>query len=139
MPSENVQVILRASEAYQRGDWASVMAEMDENIVASRVAPLPDVKTYEGHEGLMQMLSEWAEGFDDFSMSAEDCIDISDSQVVLRVHQTALGTHSGIPIEAHFWFRYTLRNRKAVRLEVYGSEQQALQAPPPSTDQALRS
>ena len=44
------------------------------------------------------------------------------------MRQRAHGTHSGVPIEAEFWFLYTFRNRKAVRLDVYRSRHQALEA-----------
>ena len=33
-----------------------------------------------------------------------------------------------MPIEADFWFLYTFRNRKAVRMDVYRSKHQALEA-----------
>jgi ketosteroid isomerase-like protein len=101
---------------------------MDEAITASRVAPLPDIKTYEGHEGIRQMLLDWIEGFDDFAMSAQEFLEVNDRQVLVRIRQRAQGTQSGVPIEADFWFLYTFRNRKAVRLDVYRSKEQALGA-----------
>lgn len=128
MTSENIEILRRADAAFQRGEWTAVMADMSEDITASRVAPMPDIKTYEGHEGMRQMLLDWVEGFEDFAMSAEEYIDVNDRQVVLRMHQRAQGTQSGVPIEADFWFLYTFRNRKAVRLDVYLSKNQALEA-----------
>ena len=128
MSSENIEILRRANAAFQRGDLTAALADMDEDITASRVAPLPDIKTYEGHEGIRQMLLDWIEGFDGFAMSAEEYIDLNDSQVLVRFHQRAQGTRSGAPIEADFWFLYTFRNRKAVRLDVCLSKDQALEA-----------
>jgi ketosteroid isomerase-like protein len=128
MSSENIEILRRANAAFQRGDLTAALADMDEDITASRVAPLPDIKTYEGHEGIRQMLLDWIEGFDGFAMSAQEYIDLNDSQVLVRFHQRAQGTRSGAPIEADFWFLYTFRNRKAVRLDVCLSKDQALEA-----------
>jgi ketosteroid isomerase-like protein len=128
MSSENIEILRRADEAFQRGDLTAALTDMDEEITASRVAPLPDIKTYEGHEGIRQMLLDWVEGFDDFAMSGEEFIDVNDRQVLVRIRQRAQGTQSGVPIEADFWFLYTFKNRKAIRLDVYRSKHQALEA-----------
>ena len=128
MSSENIEILRRADEAFQRGDLTAALADMDEQITASRVAPMPDVKTYQGHEGIRQMLLDWVEGFDEFAMSGEEYIDVNDRQVLVRIRQRAQGTHSGVSIQADFWFLYSFRNRKAVRLDVYRSRHQALEA-----------
>src|SRR5215212_7176834 len=122
MSDENIEVLRRADDAFQRGDLTAVLADMDEGVTASRVAPMPDIKTYEGHKGITQMLLDWVEGFDDFAMSAAEYIDVNDRQVVVRVQQRAQGTQSRVPIEADFWFLYTFRNRKVMRLGVYLSK-----------------
>ena len=60
-------------------------------------------------------------------MSQEN-VEILRRQVIVRIHQTATGTQSGAPIEGDFWFLYTFRDRKVVRLEMYIREAQALEA-----------
>jgi len=65
-------------------------------------------------------------------MSAEEYIDVNDRQVLVRIRQRAQGTQSGVPIEADFWFLCTFSNRRAVRLDVYRSKRQALEAAGPS-------
>jgi ketosteroid isomerase-like protein len=128
MSRENMEILRRADAAFQRGDLTAALADMDEDMTATRAAPLPDIKTYEGREGVRQMLLDWVEGFSDFAMSAEEFIDLNDRQVLVRIHQRAQGTQSGVPIEADFWFLYGFRNRKVVRLDVYLSKHQALEA-----------
>ena len=41
MSSENVEILRRADEAFQRGDLTAALVDMDEHITASRVAPMP--------------------------------------------------------------------------------------------------
>ena len=130
MSSENIEILRRADAAFQRGDLTAALADMDEDITASRVAPMPDVKTYEGYEGIRQMLLDCVEGFDDFAMSGEEYIDVNDRQVLARIRQRGQGTQSGVPIEADFWFLYTFRNQKAVRLDVCPLEAPGPREPP---------
>ena len=42
MSSENIEILRRADEAFQRGDLTAALVDMDEHITASRVAPMPD-------------------------------------------------------------------------------------------------
>ena len=128
MSQENVEIVREAWEAWLSGDISRALALADRDVVATRVAPMPDVAPYHGHEGLVQILVDWVQGFDEFRMSPEDFIDANDEQVLVRLHQWAIGTHSRIPIEADFWFVHTLRGGKLLRMDIYGSEAQALMA-----------
>ena len=128
MSQENVEILRRADEAFQRGDLSTALADVDESVEASRIAPAPDVKAYHGRQGMTQMLLDWVEGFDEWAMTAEEYIDANTDQVIVRIHQTATGSQSGAPVEEDFWFLYTFRDRKVVRLEMYIREAQALEA-----------
>jgi ketosteroid isomerase-like protein len=44
------------------------------------------------------------------------------------VRQRAIGAQSGTPIEGEFWFVHTVRDGKAVRLDMFVDKGQALQA-----------
>jgi ketosteroid isomerase-like protein len=128
MSQENVEVVRRGWAAWERGDMATALADHSEDIIVTRAAPLPDVVAYHGRDGMMQMLADWVEQFDEFQMTGAEFKDANDSQVVVRVHQQARGKHSGAPIEADFWFAYTPREGQSVRWDIYASEAQALKA-----------
>ena len=54
-------------------------------------------------------------------------------EVIVRVHQMALGQSSGVPVEADFWFVHTLGKReygnaKVTRLDIFASKAPALEA-----------
>jgi ketosteroid isomerase-like protein len=125
---ENVEIAQQAWAAWGRGDRAAALAAFDDDVVATRIAPMPDVRLYRGPQGLLQMLADWVEQFGEFQMSAVEFTDCNDSQLVVRVHQSATGVHSGAPIEADFWFVHTMRDGKIVRWDIYGNEAQALKA-----------
>ena len=128
MSQENVEIIRQGWAAWERGDVATALAYMSEDIVVTRVAPMPDVASYHGTAGALQMLADWVEQFDEFEMTGEEFTDANDSQVVVRVHQRARGKKSRVPIEADFWFVCTLRGGKSARWDIYASEAQALEA-----------
>ena len=123
-----MEIVRRAYDAFVRGDTTQAFADIDAGCVATRVAPMPDITPYYGPEGLVQMLADWLEGFDDFEMVPGEYVDANDKQVLLRMHQRALGAQSGVPIKADFWFVNTMQNLKIVRIDIYGSASQALKA-----------
>jgi ketosteroid isomerase-like protein len=126
MSQENVEIVRAAYEAYERGDLAGMLKDADPEQVIYR--PDPDGRTYRGPEGFLQAFIDWTEGFDEFRANVGEFIDANDSQVIVRVHQHAVGAQSGVPIEADFWFVHTITDRKIVRLDMYSREAQALEA-----------
>jgi ketosteroid isomerase-like protein len=126
MPKENVEIVRAAYEAYERGDLAGMLKDADPDQVIYR--PDPDGRTYRGPEGFLQAFIDWPEGFDEFRASAGEFIDANDAQVIIRVHQHAVGSQSGVPIEADFWFVHTIKGRRIVRLDMYSRKAQALEA-----------
>lgn len=46
MSRENIEILRRADAAFQRGELTAALADVDEDIAASRAAPMPDVKAY---------------------------------------------------------------------------------------------
>src|SRR5262249_34997007 len=125
MSQENVQMVRRGYEAYARGDVPAMLADLDPEMITYREEP--DGATFHGADGLMDAISEWVEDFDDFTLVPEQFIDANDTQVVVRVHQTATGSRSGASIEGDFWFVHTLRGTKAVRLDMFTSRTKAFE------------
>jgi ketosteroid isomerase-like protein len=128
MSEEHVEIVRRSFEAYVRGDVRDSLAFYDPDVVTRRVAPAPDPQTYHGHEGLLQIVSDWTQDFDRFVATAEEFVDAGHDQVIARIHQEAYGKHSGAPVEADFWFVYTLRKQKIVGLDMYMGKRQAFEA-----------
>jgi ketosteroid isomerase-like protein len=125
MSQENVEIVRRGFEAYERGDIAAMRESMHPELVTYRADP--DGATYHGPDGLLEAIAEWVEDFDEFTATAAEFIDSGD-QVVARVHQKAVGAQSGAPIEGDFWFVYTLRDETVVRLDMFASRAQAFEA-----------
>jgi ketosteroid isomerase-like protein len=122
---ENVALVLASFEAWERGDVASALAVAHPQVVTHRVDP--DDAVFHGREGFLRAQLEWTEGFSEWSQSREECIDAGE-HVIVRVHQTARGAGSGVPIEGDYWLVFTLAERKVTRLDIYSKETDALNA-----------
>ena len=103
------------------------LAVFDDGLVTRRVAPMPDPGIWHGREGMLTVLGEWIETFDEFTMRGEEFIDAGD-YIVVRVAQEGRGDGSGVPVKATFWFVLGLRDRKVAEFDMYATREQALEA-----------
>jgi ketosteroid isomerase-like protein len=126
MSQENVEIVRLAREAYERGDWTEMVRHIDSEAIITR--EVPDGATFHGPDGLARMIADWVEGFDEFTFTTQELIDANDHHVVVRTHQTAVGSQSGVRIEADFWFVYELSDARVTRLDIVPSKARALEA-----------
>jgi ketosteroid isomerase-like protein len=126
MSEENLATVRRSYEAFARGDLDATVADADPELVTFR--GYPDAATFHGPQGFMQAVAEWVENFDDFSLKPEEFIDANNEHVVVRVHQSAVGAQSGVPVEEDFWFVHTLKAGKLTRLDMLVRKEEALRA-----------
>jgi ketosteroid isomerase-like protein len=125
MSDRHVEIVRSSFDAFERGDRTAMFAEVAPEIVTERHPPQPDAGVWHGQDGVLLVFADWVEGFDEFSMTLEAPVAISDSQVLARSHQTAIGKQSRAPIEGDFWLLYTFRNDRIVRFDIFASEAQA--------------
>jgi ketosteroid isomerase-like protein len=96
MSEENVEIVRRVVEAFQKG------LEHDDPAAAFDSAPLAaDVEwitppglglpTYRGREGFLEFMRTWTEDFEGFSIELERLIDTDDDRVIGLFHQRATG------------------------------------------------
>ena len=128
MSEENVEVVRRLWEAYGKGDIPSFLATLSPDVITHQTPPIPDARTYHGHDGMLQALSDYTEAFDEFVMTAKEFADAGNGKVMVRVHQKALGAESGVPVEGEFWFVFMVDEEKITRLDMFNFRDQALEA-----------
>jgi ketosteroid isomerase-like protein len=124
--ASNVDIVRNSYDAYARGDLEAALAVADPEIEVYDHDIL-DAGDYRGVEGLLRWQADWESSWESWHWEAEDFIDADDRVVaVLRVQ--AKGRHSGVHVERVDGAVWTLRAGKAVRLDYYGSREQALKA-----------
>ena len=124
MSQENVEIV--------RGTYGRFLANGELHVGADLVWDVsnlgwPDQQIYIGDEGAMQFITEWADAWDGWEMEPEDYIDAGE-RVVVILNQRGRSKATGIPVEMRFAQVWTLRGGRGVRMELYASVEEALEA-----------
>jgi ketosteroid isomerase-like protein len=126
---ENVEIIRRMYERWLDDDQALFDA-FDEEIQlnpdpAADWVGVNDV--YVGHDGVRRYMAQVYEAFDDYRPEVEDVLDAGDKVITLAIEH-GRGRGSGAEVEArrtaHVW---TMRENKAIRLDLYLDRARALE------------
>jgi ketosteroid isomerase-like protein len=132
MSDENVKVVRRIYDAWLAGDYETVLAQYDPEI---RLNPDPEAswvgidEDYFGHEGVRRYLRAVYEAFEDYRPEIEQLIDVDEDRVLTLAVEHGRGRGSGAEVHAaktaHLW---TLRDGKAVRIDLFLDRKRALEA-----------
>ena len=124
MSQENVEIIRRGYK-----HWATTGEFLGSADLVWDVSKLgwPDQQIYLGREGANQFSAEWADAWDGWELEVEDYIDAGE-RVVVIVTQRARSKGSGIPVDMRFAQVWTLRDGVAIRMQMYASLDEALEA-----------
>jgi ketosteroid isomerase-like protein len=116
---ENVEIVQRLIEAWDRGDYSAALESIDPDIEVN-VAYQADIDgTYRAHAGLAEMLGVfWAE-FEGPRIEIEEAMPAG-SYVVVGVRFSGRGKRSGVEVDAPAWHVWRLRGGKAVRWQLSG-------------------
>jgi len=128
MSEENVATIRRMYDAWLAQDIDAVFETFDEGIVLN---PDPEAtwvgvgEVYRGHDGVRRYMAAVYEAFEEYRPEVEKLIDAGDQVLTLAIEH-GRGRESGIEVEAnrtaHVW---TMREGKAVRLDLYLDREKA--------------
>lgn len=129
MSRENVEIVREAWDAWSRGDTAALFEFYDPEVEWDMShSYVPDMGVFHGHEGIREFFGEWRAFFAEYWAEAQEFIEVGDS-VIVRVHQGGRGRSSTVGVEMPaYWQLYRLRDGRAVRVEIYRDETEALEA-----------
>ena len=132
MSQENVETIRRLYDAWLADDYETVFETYDPEI---RLNPDPDAwwvgigDDYVGHAGVRRYMAAVYEAFDEYKPEIEKIIDVGEGRVLSLGIEHGRGRASGAEVQAmrtaHLW---TLRNGKAVQLDLFADRKRALAA-----------
>jgi ketosteroid isomerase-like protein len=124
MAQENVEIMRRGFEHWMA--TGEFRAGADWVWDASNLG-WPDQQVYIGDEGAMQFMAEWSDAWDDWEVEAEDFIDAGE-RVVVILNQRGRSKATGIPVEMRFAQVWTLRDGQGIRMQMFASVEEALEA-----------
>jgi ketosteroid isomerase-like protein len=87
----------------------------------------PDQQIYFGPEGANQFNADWADAWDDWELEPEEYIDVGE-RVVVIVNQRGRSKATGIPVDMRFAQVWSFRDGQAVKMQMYSSVDEALEA-----------
>ncbi len=87
----------------------------------------PGQQIYSGPTGANQFNAEWTDAWDDWEFAPEDYIDAGEYVVVI-VNQRGRSKATGIPVDMRFAQVWSFREGHAVRMQMYASVEEALEA-----------
>jgi len=128
---ENVEVVKRSLEAWQRDDLDSYLSLIDPDVewltAIERGLGLAG-SAYYGHDGIRELWNLWRTEVEDFLIETDEIRDLGDERVLQLAHMRFRGRASGIMVESQLALVLTLRNGRIVRSEDYLSHSEALKA-----------
>ena len=127
MSQENVEIVRRTIETFNREDVEAALEYIDAEVEWLAPPEWLEERVYKGHDGIRRLASMWSENFDEYHLDPERYLE-ADDQVVALIVQRGRIKGSGDPIEQRIGFVCGVRNGKGVRFQVYFSWEEALEA-----------
>jgi ketosteroid isomerase-like protein len=129
MSQQNVEIVRRAVEAFNTGTLDTWLEFLDPEIdYRAMEGALDDVGEMHGTEAMRRFVQDWLDLFEDFTVVAEELLDVGEDQVVAVLLLSGRAKLSGIETQVRYAVVYALRDEKIVRGREFGDRQQALQA-----------
>jgi ketosteroid isomerase-like protein len=127
MSQENVEIVRRAYEAFNRGQVDGFLAAMhpDVQLVMSPAFPGPPVR--HGHAGIRAFGDELNDVFDDYRLLPQSFREAAE-KVLVAVRISGRSRATGIESGADIFQVWTMRDGKATELRDFGSREEALDA-----------
>jgi ketosteroid isomerase-like protein len=137
MSEENVEIVRRAHAAADAGDFEGWLACLHPAVEWDTTAShyVEGGRKYEGHAGVRSYFRSWLAAWQDFHVTVEEVIPFDD-QVIVVLHESGTSKTTGIPLDQHPAFIWTIRDGVAVRIRVFDSKGAALKAAGLSEDDA---
>src|SRR5262249_23458352 len=130
MSQENVEIVRRAWESYQRGDLEAAFAHAhpDYEWDLTRFPEWPDAQLFRGRDAVRRFLEEWRASWEGYEAGVEEYIDLGDDRVLTLCWQRGRGKESEAVGEMAWAQIFTVRDGQLRRAENYADRNEALEA-----------
>ena len=128
MSRQNVEIVRRQTEAWQRGDLETLLTFYAEDVVARVFGGPHGGAVYHGGTGVLRLVEVWIGAFTDYWIEIDDdYLDVGD-HVVQLYREGGRGKRSAVSVKRDGAHVFTLRNGKIVAVDTYADREQALEA-----------
>lgn len=126
MSRENIDLIRRGLDAFNRGDFPAVLELVAEDVeVQEESAFVPEPERHTGRAYMRLWLDGLMRNWEEFRVEPQEFIDGGAKVVaVSRVH--GVGRKSGAAVEGRFAYLFEVRDGQVVRMHFYRDREDAL-------------
>jgi hypothetical protein len=129
MSQENVKLLYRGLDAFNRRDLDAYLALMDDDVeLIPRAVALEGGNHYHGHDGVRRWWKDLFDVFPDFTAEAVGPQDLGDDLTLTRLRQRAHGAGSDTPTDEKTWNVCRWRRAKCVWWRTFDTRDEALEA-----------
>ncbi len=127
MSQENVEIVRRGIDAWNRGDRDETLAAYAPDVEWHTTGRFADRGVYRGPAGVERLMAELDEDIEQLTFSVSEVRAVGDN-VFIAVTATGKGRQSKAGFEQQLWYVNTFRDGLIVRVEAYADRTQALEA-----------
>ncbi len=128
MSQQNVEIVRRGYERFiATGEFLGGSVHPDFVWDMSTFRGWPEQKSYAGIAGARKFMDDWLEAWDEWEIDLEELRDAGEN-VVAIVRQRGRSKATGVPVDMHFGQVWLLRDGQQVRMQMYASPEEALEA-----------
>jgi ketosteroid isomerase-like protein len=124
----DVDTVLAAFAAFNRGDYDSWIAAFDGDAEVHDLAETPDTAVFRGHDGVRAWLAKLQEAWGAEFRFEPRSFNEADGVVLVDTLAVATGTESGVAVEMPVHLVLRLRNHKVVWTQGFLDRANALEA-----------
>jgi ketosteroid isomerase-like protein len=126
MSRENVEIVRRCCEAFDRGDYEAALEALDPDIEYD-LSHFPDGGVYRGREGVREAFRIWLGTWEDYRQERDELLDAGD-QIIVPTREYGRGKGSGLVLERRTFGVWTVRDGRVVSVHFYSTIADALEA-----------
>ena len=127
MSQENVELVRRQVDAFNRGDRSAWLASLDENYRITTIADWPGARAIRGGEAGWKFYVDIGETLT-FERAYVEFVDAGADKVLGHQRHEARGQRSRADVEVDYWLVTTVREGKIVSDEWFADRAQAREA-----------
>jgi ketosteroid isomerase-like protein len=129
MSRENVELSLRALDAWNRRDVDAFVALVSPDVVWEENPELPGLReVYRGRAGVREWAEEVLEVLESPHSEVVEITELGDDRVFGEIFLTGRGKGSGAPVELRFWMVGSFAEGMITRRQVFWTRDEALEA-----------
>ncbi|HWH31293.1 MAG TPA: nuclear transport factor 2 family protein [Egibacteraceae bacterium] len=128
MSHEDVEIVRRATGAFNRGDFGLVAELCDDDLEFVSVMTAVQETTYRGRDTWERYAADMRETWAEWRLEDLRLLDAGDHTVTVLMRLVGAGKRSGVPVDREIGVVYRLRDGRLWRVRSYPDARLALEA-----------